>query len=143
MLPVVTIEGRVVADPELRFAPSGVAVGSFRMVAASRKKNEAGEWVDDKTLWMKVTCFKQLAENVAESLCKGDLVVVTGRLQTEEWEKDGEKRSATVMVADTVSASLAFRTVPRSEETRGERAPAAAPAVDPWSGGASTEEPPF
>lgn len=141
-LPLVTIEGRVVADPELRFAPSGIAVGSFRIVASSRKKNEQDEWVDDKTLWMGVTCFKSLAENVAESVAKGDLVVVTGRIYTDEWQTpEGEKRTAVKLNADTVSVSLQFRTVPhgggRTERTTSSPdtpGPAAAPPGD---------EPPF
>jgi len=146
MLPQVTVEGRVVNDPELRFAPSGVAVGSFRLVASSRKQDESGQWVDDKTLWLGVTCFKQLAENVAESLRRGDLVVVTGRLQTDEWESDtGEKRSRTELVANGVAASLMFRTIPhgegRAERVSAGDAPAA--ASDPWTAPPAADEPPF
>ena len=67
MLPLVTLEGRLAADPELRFSTGGMAIGSLRMVASSRKKNpDTGEWVDDKTLWIDVTCFGRLAENVIE-----------------------------------------------------------------------------
>lgn len=143
-LPHVTIEGRMVADPELRFAPSGTAVAKFRLVASSRKKNDAGEWVDDRTLWINVTSFKQLAEHVAESLGKGDLVVCTGRLQTDEWTTDsGEKRSQTALIADAVAASLQFRTIKHGEGqvSRSSGAPADA---DPWaSGGGQAEEPPF
>jgi len=146
MLPVVTVaDARVVNDPELRFAASGVAVGSFRVVASSRKQNESGEWVDDKVLWLPVTCFKQLAENVAESLRKGDLVSVTGRLQTDEWEKDGQKQSRTVLIADNVAASLRFRTIRHGGEGASTRS-SAPDAADPWaaaprSGG--DDEPPF
>ena len=142
-LPVVTIEGRMVADPELRFAPSGIAVAKFRLVASSRKKNESGEWVDDRTLWINVTSFKQLAEHVAESLGKGDLVVCTGRLQTDEWTTEsGEKRSQTALVADTVGASLQFRTIKHGEgqvaRSSGQQ------ANDPWAAtGGQAEEPPF
>jgi single-strand DNA-binding protein len=145
VLPIVTVsEGRVVADPELRFASTGTAVGKFRVVANSRKKNEQGEWVDDKLLWINVTCFQQLAENVAESIRKGDLVSVTGRLQTDEWEtQEGEKRSQTVIIADQVAASLRFRTI-RHSEGRVERSQKADPDADPW---ATTppkdDEPPF
>src|SRR6188768_607385 len=107
---MVTMEGRLVTDPELRFSPSGMAVGKFRLVSDQKKKNEAGEWVDDKTLWLQVTCFKTLAENCVDSLAKGDLVVVTGRLQTDEWETEtGDKRSATVLVANNLGPSLMFR----------------------------------
>ena len=145
MLPVLTIpEARVVRDPELRFAPSGVAVGSFRVVCSSRKKNDQDEWVDDKTLWMDVTCFKQLAENCAESLRKGDLISVTGRLQTDEWESEnGEKRSKPLLIADAVAVNLRFRTVKHGE---GQVQRSSAPASDPWAttpAATQQDEPPF
>ena len=148
MLPIVTVDdATVVNDPELRFAASGTAVGSFRIVANSRKKNEQGEWVDDKVLWLRVSCFGQLAENCAESLRKGDSVSVTGRLQTNEWETEsGEKRSSTELSAYTVAASLKFRTI-RHGEGKVERKAASDPQ-DPWASGttqgqAQNDDPPF
>lgn len=147
VLPIVTIpECRVVNDPELRFAPSGVAVGNFRIVASSRKQNDQGEWVDDKTLWLGVTCFKQLAENCAESLRKGDLVSVTGRLQTDEWESEGgEKRSRTVLIADEVAASLKFRTIRHGDSEVQRSSGGGTPEQDPWASSSTTgsDDPPF
>lgn len=145
MLPTITVEGRVVGDPELRFSAGGMAIGSFRLVA-DQKKNVNGEWVDDKVLWMPVTCFKQLAENCAESLAKGDLVMVTGKLQTEEWESNGEKKSRVTLIANNVGPSLMFRHIPHGGSTsRVERS--TAPADDKWSSGgeaaSQTDEPPF
>lgn len=147
MLPYVSMEGRLTRDPELRFAPSGVAVGQFRIVANSRKKNEQGEWENDKTLFMAVVCFRQLAENCAESLRQGDLVVVNGRINTEEWETDqGEKRNQTRLVADQVSVALSVRTVTRDgipTRVRGGDSPS---GDDPWATPAPSqqaEEPPF
>jgi single-strand DNA-binding protein len=131
-------------EPELRFAPSGTAVTKLRLVASSRKKDENGEWVDDKTLWMGVTVFKQLAEHVAESVAKGDLVVVTGRLQTDEWTTDaGEKRSAVAMIADTVSVSLQFRTVPHSGDAKAASASSASSSESPSAAVPDNDEPPF
>lgn len=144
MLPIITMEGTVVADPELRFAPSGTAVGSFRLAANGRKfLAEENKWVDDKVLFMSVTCFKQLAENCAESLRKGDLVVVTGPLETHEWEDDnGNKRSRTQMIANSVSASLMFRTIPHGEQKRVERS--SSPSTDDaWTAPNAAEDPPF
>jgi len=149
MLPQVTMEGRVTADPELRFAPSGVAVGSFRLAANSRKKTESGEWVDDKVLFMDVVCFKQLAENVAESCRKGDLVTATGSLQTDQWEdtQTGEKRSKVQMVANSVAISLTVRTVTRSGIPERRRSDGGAPPPDPWASAPvdrpQSDEPPF
>jgi single-strand DNA-binding protein len=140
------MEGRVVADPELRFAQSGTAICRMRLVAADRRLNkQTDEWEDADTLWMDVTCFKQLAENVVESVVKGDLVIVTGKIRTEEWEDrdSGAKRSKVALIADTVSASLQFRVIPHGEARR--TAPAAqtyrAPVEQAY--GPQTDEPPF
>jgi single-strand DNA-binding protein len=148
VLPRITLEGRVVADPELRFGQSGIPICKMRVVAADRKENkQSGEWEDGDTLWMDVTCFKQLAENTVESVVKGDLVIVTGKIRTEEWQDrdSGQKRSKVSMVADTVSASLQFRIIPHGEARR-----TAAPSPAAQAYGAAepstysqAEEPPF
>lgn len=143
MLPVIQGEFRVVADPELRFTPSGVAVANLRIVANSRKKNEQGEWVDDKEVWLNLTAWKQLAENIAESVQKGDLIVVKGRLETRSYEtKEGEKRQSFDVTADEVGVSLARATAKISKAERTTGSSTAAP-----TGGYPTppqeEEPPF
>lgn len=143
-LPICTMEGTVVADPELRFSPSGVAVGSFRMVANGRKfDKEKNEWVDDKVLWMRVVCFRKLAENAVESLRKGDLAVVQGKISTDEWEdSDGNKKSAVQLLADSVAVSLQFRPVPHSAG-RAERSSGSVTEPDPWATGGQDSDPPF
>lgn len=143
--PRVTIEGKLVFDPELRFARSGNAVCAMRLIAADRRKNtNTDEWEDGDTLWIDVTAFKQLAEHCAESLTKGDLVLVHGKIKTEEWEKDGEKRSKIAVVADSVGAALQFRTLPhgtgRTERTQAEPGP---PPDDPWASSPPSVDPPF
>jgi single-strand DNA-binding protein len=111
--------------------------------------------VDDKTLWIDVTCFGRLAENVIESTRKGDLLTVVGRLQTDNWEtKEGEKRSKIALVADSAAASLAFRTIPHGAgqaERSGGQQQQSRPAADPWASGAGNsgtgsgfnDDPPF
>lgn len=148
MLPLVTIEGRCVDDPELRFSATGMAIGKMRVVASNRKKNEvSGEWEDDKQLWIDVTCFRQLAENVAESIGKGDLITVVGRLQTESWEnKEGEKRSRISVLADSIAASLQFRTIRHGEGKPDRSRDRSGGSSDPWASGtssAASDEPPF
>ena len=88
-----TIVGNLASDPSLRFTAAGKPVTSFGVAVGRRKKNDAGKWEDDGADFYDVTCWDSLAENVAESLEKGNRVVVTGRLRQETWEKDGDKRS--------------------------------------------------
>lgn len=156
MLPTVQGEFRVAAEPSLRFSPGGMAVGSFRAVASSRKKTDDGEWVDDKTCWVTVTGFRKIAENMAESLEKGDLVVVVGKLQTEDWEdKEGVKRTSMNIIADFVGPALTFipakpmRTERSSGgQSGGQSSGSRTQDEDPWatapsSSGGQAEEPPF
>jgi single-strand DNA-binding protein len=145
VLPRVAIDGRLAADPELRFGTSGTPIANLRLVASDRRLNQAsGEWEDGDVLWIDVTCFKQLAENVVESFTKGDLVLVYGKLKTDEWQdREGGKRSKIMLIADAVGASVQFRTLPHAGATHAARGPAntyRAPVEQAYSG---SEEPPF
>jgi len=137
MLPRITVEGRLVADPELKFSQSGTAICSMRVVAADRKRTDSGEWVDGDTLWLDVVCFKQLAEHTVESLVKGDGAIFHGKIRTEEWEdrNGGGKRSKISMVADLIGPSLQFRTLPHGtgQEQRVKAPAQQAYAADPGS----------
>lgn len=138
MLPTLTVEGNLVADPELRFAPSGIAVANVRIAANSSKKNAAGEWENDKTLWLRITAFGELAEHVAEHFQRGQRVIATGRIHTSEWEKDGVKQSATEMVADSIAPTF------RAKRDDGNSSRGSAPAQQESAAPAqSEEEPPF
>lgn len=149
--PVLTAYGNITRVPELRYSPAGVAVTTFNMASTPREKNrDTDRYEDGVTLWLKVTCFRAMAENVAESLKKGSRVVVTGKLKREEWEdKEGNKRDSLVLLADEVGASLKFGTVDVKKVDRGsENAPKARPAEDPWATSGPVEdgedgEPPF
>jgi len=143
MLPTITGEFRAVTDPELRFTPSGVAVANLRIAANSRKKVN-DEWVDDKVVFLNLTCWKQQAENVAESVQKGDLIMVKGRLETREYEtKDGEKRQSFDVTADEVGVSLTFATAKVSKTERRTGSTTTAPPPDPYGTPPQEEEPPF
>lgn len=100
-----TIAGNVGRDPELRFSQSGMAICNFS-VAVTHKRGD-----DESTSWVDVVCFKEHAENVAESVKKGTRVIVTGRLQVREFEKrDGTPGKAVEVVADEVGLSLRWST---------------------------------
>lgn len=143
-LPSISMQARVVRDPELRFSSSGTPVVKVRCVASARKFNkETNEWEDGDKFWIDVTAFKRLAENVAESVTQGALINVTGRIRTDEWEgQDGSKKSAPSIIADSVALALDFdaaRVV--KVERRGASSDPGA-GQDPWAAG-GTEDPPF
>ncbi len=107
------IAGNLTADPELRFAPSGQAVARFTVAFNPRVRDQAGEWTNGEPSFYQCSAFGPLAENLAESLHKGDRVTVLGRIEQRSWtdEKTNERRSAFQVIADEVGASLAFAAV--------------------------------
>ena len=107
----VTITGNLTRDPELRFTASGLATLTVGVAYNRRVKDDAGQWGDGPPSFFNVTCWRELAENVAESCHRGDKVTVSGRLEQRSWEKDGEKKSSVDVVADDVAVSLQRATV--------------------------------
>lgn len=107
----VTVVGNLTRDPELRFTPSGTPVASFGVAVNKSFQNKStGEWENDVDFFNVVAWFK-LAENCAESLIKGDRVLITGRLSQDSWEdKDGQKRSVFKIIANVIAPSLEFAT---------------------------------
>ena len=80
-----TIVGSLVDDPELRFTSNGIAVANLR-VAVTQRIQQNGEWRNGETSFLKVNVWRGQAEHLAESLSKGDRVMVTGRLRQRSWE---------------------------------------------------------
>lgn len=118
----VDLVGSLGADPELKFTHGGQAVANFNLAVSRRWQNRQTQQWEEATSWFRVTCWGQLAENVAESLVKGSRVIVTGRLEQRSWEtQDGDKRSVVEVVADEVGPSLrwATATVVKSERQGG------------------------
>lgn len=102
--------GNLTADPDLRYTPNGAAVCRLG-VAVTRREREGEGWRDGETSFYDAACWRSLAENVAESLHKGDRVVVIGRLRQRSWESaEGERRSKIEIDADEVSPSLRWAT---------------------------------
>lgn len=101
-LPMVTLVGNLVADPELRFSQSGKAVCKLRTASNERRRGEDGNWVDGETCFLTVTVFGPRAEQTAE-LTKGQRVIVVGRLAQRTWEQDGQRRSDYEVKADEVA----------------------------------------
>ena len=113
----VTVVGNVTRDPELRFTQGGMAVANFG-VAWNKKKQDGEEEVS----FFDVSCFRQLAENVAESITKGTRVVIYGTLQQRSWEnQEGERRSKVEIIADDIAPSLKWAAAEvRKNEYRGD-----------------------
>jgi single-strand DNA-binding protein len=117
----VTIVGNVTRDPELRFTPSGQANARLGVAVNRRwQDRNSGEW-QEATSFFDVICWRDLAENVSDSIKKGTRVIVTGRLEQRSWEQEGNKRSAVEIIADEIAPSLRWATanVVKSERRSG------------------------
>ena len=117
----VTVVGNITRDPELRFTQAGMAVASFGVAWNRRRQDQ-----EDEVSFFDVTCFRQMAENVAESLHKGSRVVIYGTLQQRSWEsQDGDRRSKVEILADEIAPSLKWATadVTKNEYKGGGGAP--------------------
>jgi single-strand DNA-binding protein len=124
----VTIVGNLTDDPELRYTPNGAAVVNFSVAVTPRMRDEGGGWKDGDTSFFRCNAWRNLAENVAESLTRGSRVIVTGRLRQRSWEtQDGDKRSVIEIEADEIGPSLRWATakVERQSRSGGDWAPAA------------------
>ena len=121
----VTLVGNITDDPELRFTPSGAAVANFTVAVNRRYKNQDGQWEDKLDGFFRCSCWRDMAENVAESLKKGSRVVVVGRLQQRSWDdQDGNKRSAFEIQVDEVGPSLRWASASVTKSQRSGAAPA-------------------
>ena len=135
----VTLVGNITRDPELRFTPSGQANATFGLavnrVWTDRQTNERREAVS----FFDIVCWREMAENVSESLQKGARVVVTGRLEQRSWEgAEGERRSKIEVIADEVGPSLRWATAEvRKNDRRTPSDGAPRPVAAAASGGAA------
>jgi single-strand DNA-binding protein len=120
MRTTVTFEGNLADDPQVRFTGSGKQVTEITVLVNQRRQNSEGEWVDGEPTRLVVRAFKTLAENVAESLAKGDRVFVHGTVTTEAWsdKQTGEKRTAQRVLAEVVGPSLRWATARITKTTR-------------------------
>lgn len=105
---VITIIGNLTNDPELRFTQSGAAVADFTVASTPRTfDRNTNEWRDGETLFMRCSCWREMADNVAESLRKGMRVIVQGRLTQRSYEtREGERRTVVELQVDEVGPSL-------------------------------------
>ena len=115
MLNKIIVMGRLGRDPELRRTQAGTAVASFSLaVDRDFKDKTTGERACD---WIDVVAWRQTGEFAARFLTKGRMVVVEGRLQMRDYTaRDGSKRRATEVVADSVYFADSRQTAPPPSE---------------------------
>lgn len=119
-----TVTGNLGRDPELSYTPQGAAVCRLTVASTDRKRDEQGNWTDGETSWFRVTCWRGLAERVAESLRRGDAVVVVGSIAQRSYtDKDGNQRDSWDVTADEVAASMRRVAVTPKRVTREQAAP--------------------
>ncbi len=116
--------GNLTRDPELRYTPSGTAVADLGLAVNRRYRTSSGEDRED-TCFVDVVVWDRQAQTCSEYLSKGSPLLVEGRLQMDQWEKDGQKYSKIRVVAERTQ----FLGSPRRGEYRD--APADAPASSP------------
>ncbi len=122
----VTLIGNMTKEAELRFTSQGQAQATFSIAVNRRRLNQQTQEWEESTSFFDVVCWRELAENVAESLRKGSRVIVTGRLEQRSWEtQEGDKRSRVQVVAEEVGPSLRWATaeIAKSERRSGQGDP--------------------
>ena len=95
----VILVGNLTRDVELKYLPSGTPVADIGLAVNDRRKNQAGEWVDEPC-FVDVTLWSRTAEVASEYLSKGSPVLIEGRLKFETWETDGQKRSKLKVIGE-------------------------------------------
>lgn len=134
----VAVAGVVATDPQVRTLDDGRQVMSFRVASTSRRFDGAGrQWVDGHTLWVKVSCWRELADNASRCVRKRDRVVAWGRLHTEQWKgTDGATRSDLAMDAEALGHDLTFgvSVFSRKRRTVDQRTLTDEPVFDPVTG---------
>jgi single-strand DNA-binding protein len=104
---MLTISGNVATDIRFLRSERGTPLASFRLASTPRRYDRTqGGWVDGRTTYVTVVCWRTLAENVAASLHKGEPVVVFGKLRVEPWERDGRTGVAAEVEGTAVGHDL-------------------------------------
>ena len=139
----ITVIGNLTSDPELRYTQSGLAVANFTIASTPRTfDKQANDWKDGDTLFLRASCWREFAENVAGGLTKGTRVIATGRLKQRSYEtKEGEKRTSIELEVDDIGAAIKHRSTGVSSSTA---VPQSTEQSDIWNTpGTYNDETPF
>lgn len=104
----IAVSGNLTADPEVKELPSGTKVAKLRMAVNRSKKNPDGDGYVEEASYFDVECFGNFAGLIERKLRKGNAVSVTGRLEQQRWEKDGENRSKVVIIGNEIDSPSFF-----------------------------------
>jgi len=94
------IGGTTGSDPDVNYSPGGMCVAKISLAVNEYYRDKSGDRVET-TEWIRAVFFGKLAEAVEKNVKKGQNLYIEGRIQTRSWDKDGEKRYATEIVANT------------------------------------------
>ena len=150
-----TVVGTLITAVDRRRLPDGTAVANFRIASNERRFDREKEtWSDGDSLYVSVTCWRQLAENVHATFAVGDPIIVRGRLHTRSYEdKDGKRQSVTALEGLAVGPDLTramarlvrlrrdgtpVGVAPRGSEAPGEPEEAGL-TDDPWASGSTAD----
>lgn len=165
----ITVTGNLTGDVELRFTPGGDAVANFTIASTPRTfDKKTNEWRDADTLFLRCSVWREMAENVAESLTKGMRVIVRGNLKMRPYTtREGDKRTSTELDVQEVGPSLKYASAKvtraqtnqnsaqkRTQDKQEQNWGGSVPANDPWGapaasdnnggwGNGASNEPPF
>lgn len=161
-IPSISDIAGIVTEPDLKFTPGGKAILSFRAAFNDSKYDDQQQkWVTTKTFYVDAQAWEQTAERLAEQLTKGDQVYIAGRIETQTWEKDGEKKSKPVLNIQSVRKLAKAEPAASSRNTQnqggwggqntgnGNNVPGGDPWATPqanaggWGTGPADSEPPF
>lgn len=124
----VIIIGNITRNPELKVLPSGMKVCNFTVATNRIWKDKDGN-KQESADFHNIVVFGNQAENISKYMIKGSSIMIDGRLQTRSWEKDGEKRYTTEVIAENIQ----FGNTPKEEKkevTEEENEP----VIDPSTG---------
>ncbi len=133
MLNNVILIGRLGADPEIRYMPSGDPIATFNLATSRRWKDKATNERKEETEWHRVTFFGAVAKVCGDYLKKGSQVYIDGRIKTDKYQKDGVDVYRTGIIGETLrlldgkgssgSDPGAYQPSPQASASEGTRAP--------------------
>ncbi len=129
MTDFITLRGLVATTPRHIVTSDGLPITSFRLSSTTRRFDRTeNRWIDGETNWYTITAFRQLAVNAAQSISKGQRIILTGVVRIREWESDERTGTNVVVERESIGHDLAWGTAAftRSVSSPREQEPAEA-----------------